>query len=247
MYRHKVLTWTSSRNQHEGNAATTPATQDKAVEMTTIHATTMSAQYQVFTTTELLECILLHLGAQTLLLSQRVNKNFHQTIRGSCLLRQKLWLEPGDGDHDVENPILSTLALRPRINPLLSSPWIRQHCHSHIGRIEFGEPDTSGGIGFLASVLRIICRKGVSFQEMPRASWRDMVVVSNHESYFQFRIMRHSPENGDLLLWQLVFFERSPTAGGVGGVGVGEAKKSKRAMASSQADVSSAVFSYGTS
>ncbi|EME47163.1 hypothetical protein DOTSEDRAFT_77552 [Dothistroma septosporum NZE10] len=179
--------------------------------MSGIETTFISAQHQVLATTELFECILLHLGAQTLLLSQRVNKSFHYTIRGSCKLRQKLWLQPGDSDHDVENPLIPSIATRTRINPFLATPWVRQHCHSHIGRIEFGEPDTSGG--FLAPVLRIICRKGVSFQESPRASWRDMIVVSKHEPYFQFRIMRHSPENGNLLLWQLVFFEKSPTAG----------------------------------
>ncbi|KAK5713775.1 hypothetical protein LTR17_017459 [Elasticomyces elasticus] len=49
---------------------------------------------KVLDTTELLECILIHLDNRTLLLSQRVNSTFQATITTSIHLQRKLFLRP---------------------------------------------------------------------------------------------------------------------------------------------------------
>ena len=84
----------------------------------------------VFNTTELLELILLELDdMRTLLISQRVNHMFHNTIITSPSIRQHLWLDPDPG--------LKTSALKnePILNPLLQSV-ITQGKHSHIRFLE---------------------------------------------------------------------------------------------------------------
>lgn len=55
----------------------------------------MAAAQRVFGTVELLEATLLHLDIRTLLLSQRVSRQFNAVINGSKKLRQVLYFERG--------------------------------------------------------------------------------------------------------------------------------------------------------
>ncbi|KAK4494363.1 hypothetical protein PRZ48_014661 [Zasmidium cellare] len=59
-----------------------------------------SATERTLHTTELLEQILLNLDYQTLLLSQRVNRQFKGTIDGSLKLQKKLFFRLADEDED---------------------------------------------------------------------------------------------------------------------------------------------------
>lgn len=56
--------------------------------------TNMAAKSKVFSTTELLEAILLQLPMKDVLLSQRVSKEWRDTIVGSTKLRELLFLFP---------------------------------------------------------------------------------------------------------------------------------------------------------
>ncbi|EME44386.1 hypothetical protein DOTSEDRAFT_34836 [Dothistroma septosporum NZE10] len=67
-----------------------------------------SAAQQVLAVTELLELILFSLPVHDLSLCQRTCRSFHRTIRGSCDLKQRLFLEPVN----LNNNVL-------RLNPLL--------------------------------------------------------------------------------------------------------------------------------
>ncbi|KAK5683821.1 hypothetical protein LTS10_003684 [Elasticomyces elasticus] len=90
----------------------------------------------VFETTELLEAILLQLplesvvGMRTLLLSQRVNPNFRDTIKDSVVLQRALFFEPEpapvrqqvtnqDSQANLDESVPATSNTTLRINPLL--------------------------------------------------------------------------------------------------------------------------------
>lgn len=84
----------------------------------------------VLNTTELLELILLELDdMRTLLLSQRVNRMFNDTITTSPSIRQHLWIDPDPGLKT------STSRNEPILNPLLQNV-ITQGKHSHIRFLE---------------------------------------------------------------------------------------------------------------
>jgi hypothetical protein len=54
----------------------------------------MAAKFKVLSTTELLEAILLQLSLKDVLLSQRVSKEWRDTIVGSTKLQQLLFFRP---------------------------------------------------------------------------------------------------------------------------------------------------------
>ena len=61
---------------------------------TTFYTTTMAVTNQVLTTAELLESVLLHVRPRTLLLSQRVCKDWQLAITRSKPLQRALFLQP---------------------------------------------------------------------------------------------------------------------------------------------------------
>jgi hypothetical protein len=91
----------------------------------------------VFNTTELLELILMALDddMRTLLLSQRVNHRFHQTIMTSPSIRQQLWFDPSPGLTTTTTNTKTTSKDEPILNPLLQNVVTKGH-HSHIRFVE---------------------------------------------------------------------------------------------------------------
>ena len=64
---------------------------------------------QVFTTTELLENILIHLDLEKLFAIQRVNQTFHMTVQGPQSLRRIMFLESTNGEPADSNNVSSPL------------------------------------------------------------------------------------------------------------------------------------------
>ncbi|KAK3059936.1 hypothetical protein LTS18_009714 [Coniosporium uncinatum] len=82
----------------------------------------MEALHKVIETPELLELILLHLDARTLLHSQRTNRSFYELIKHSPYLQQALFFRP----QSAANPKESTY----RTNPLLRDAFPTWFKHS---------------------------------------------------------------------------------------------------------------------
>ncbi|KAK4610317.1 hypothetical protein CLAFUW4_13802 [Fulvia fulva] len=123
-------------------------------------------QQQVFGDPKLLEHILAQVGSmQTLLLSQRVDTTFQKCIKGSPLLRQKLWLEP---DPDMKMWHLG------RLNPLLSRSVSRKK-HKHILALSHSGCDVC--------ILTTMNARSVEMS----GSWRDMLIYQPHSPFAVFK------------------------------------------------------------
>ncbi|EME41970.1 hypothetical protein DOTSEDRAFT_54458 [Dothistroma septosporum NZE10] len=187
----------------------------------------MSAASQVLGTVELLECVLAELDMQTLLHSQRVNCTFRNTIQKSSRLRQRLWLEPGDGAYFLDERLID-LAKYPRVNPLLDAPQVLDiamfsvdvRCISYGGlRHEPSNISMNGGTGPVVN----ISARGTSLGDQPEiASWRDMLVVSQHEPHFQFQVWRKGSTSWLASRGPVMYFQKSPTVQQVLGYANGE-------------------------
>lgn len=133
---------------------------------------------------------------QTLLHSQRVNCTFWNTIQNSSLLRQRLWLEPGFGAYFLDEHLIG-FEQYPRVNPLLGASQVLDiamfcvdiRCISH-GGLPNGAMSPFSRAG---PVVAMSCRGILSDEQPESASWREMLVVSNHEPHFQFQIWREDP------------------------------------------------------
>lgn len=123
-------------------------------------------QQQVFSDTKLLEAILAHVDdMRCILLSQRVNRTVRDAIRGSPLLRQRLWLEP--------NPDIQLWHLG-RLNPLLSRSVSRKK-HKHILALSHSGCDVCMLTTMNAQKLEI------------NGSWRDMLLYQPHSPFVVFK------------------------------------------------------------
>lgn len=72
--------------------------------------------YKVFSTTELLESILLSLPERDLLLCQRVSKAFRATVQQSIKIKKVLFFVPSDGRHRDGGPIYNPLFIHKDCN-----------------------------------------------------------------------------------------------------------------------------------
>ena len=82
------------------------------------------AMSQVFSTTELLEYILLYLGTVDLLFCQQVNKKFRDTVRSSLKLERNLFLRPLDYSPVHHTPISICNPLSKRNPKYLCNPLL---------------------------------------------------------------------------------------------------------------------------
>lgn len=95
--------------------------------MAEIETPSREGAHAVFFVPELLEKILLAVDMKTLLLSQRVNKFWNQTINNSTLLQKKLFFLPASLDEAINLTApyqLSTLPKTVDSNKLKESPWV---------------------------------------------------------------------------------------------------------------------------
>lgn len=106
--------------------------------MSALPSRNMAAATHVMNLPELLESILLRIDNQTLILSQRVNKQFQATITSSVSLQEKLFFRkpraltsPESSDREVVNPLLPWWQT-------FSEDLARQSCHEEEADKRFG-------------------------------------------------------------------------------------------------------------
>ena len=123
---------------------------------------------QVFSTTEILEAILLEVNdMHTLLLSQLINSKFHATINGSFKLRRALWFEATPPSDQPKN--------FPQLNPLLA----KHHTNLNMtvlttGNMAQNRTDMLGYWNYLE--VRVIAKHDQS-------SWMRMLPFQTKEKY----------------------------------------------------------------